>query len=86
MEKIIKDGYQIGDFYLKYSKDHERYDIIHKIYNAPSGMTHEYSLGYFQLYESDYVFICHPSIRYSHDDIGIIKQFMEFMCEGDVLL
>lgn len=83
MKAIIKDGQQIGDFYLKYSKEHEHYDIMHKIYNMPSGMLHEYSLGYIQLYENDFVFICHSNIRYSHDEIDIIKQFMEFMNEND---
>lgn len=77
------DGYQIGDFYLKYSKDHERYDIMHKIYNISSDKIHEYSLGYIQLYENDHVFICHPSIRYSYDEIDIIKQFMEVVINGN---
>lgn len=78
MDRIIKDGYQIGDFYLKYSKDHERYDIMHSIRTISSfGIEHEYSLGYIQLYENEHVFICHPSIRYSYDEINVIKQFME---------
>ena len=31
----------------------------------------------YQIYENEHVFICHPSIRYSYDEINVIKQFME---------
>lgn len=65
--------YQIDNFYLNYLKDRQCYDIKCKVYDITPGKVHEYSLGYIQLYEDDYVFIGHPSFRYDYKEINIIK-------------
>lgn len=64
-------SYQIGEYYLKYSESHNRYEIVNNIYHYP--------LGYIQLDEGNYVFISRPSMKYECAEIDVIKQFMEVL-------
>lgn len=75
------NNYQIGNFYLSYEEYYKRYTIRCKVYDVTPGKVHEYSLGYIQLYEGEYVFIGHPNTKYDYEEINIIKQFIEMIKE-----